>query len=260
MKTQRRHGVAQGLLLESEKKSDRDFKFIYRIGAGDFGQTTFAEHRPTGAQGCLKRNLSQTNEGEIIKQLNSFADLPTTMLKLLDNWNEYPETFIFMEFVPLAMPPGLYFKAELQAREALRSLCVSLSYLEDKKIIHGDVKPDNLRRRSNSEIVLCDYGNARIVRARSLWAFDSVFDLGSGAYLAPEGAALRSSHFSAHDAFSTARTIQRLVAPTEEKYWKSFPLVCEKLEHVILKMSSEAFTERMTGKEALCTLNEHCVL
>ena len=66
-----------------------------------------------------------------------------------------------------------------EVRAVARSLLSALAYVHDAGVVHGDVKPGNLLLRSPRDVVLADFGGARLAGAAATGQ-------GTPLYLAPE--------------------------------------------------------------------------
>ena len=74
-------------------------------------------------------------------------------------------------------------------REVVRffaSLCDGLAALKAKGIVHRDIKPQNIRVRSNGDPVIIDFGLARHLGLPDLTKTIQGARLGTPAYFAPE--------------------------------------------------------------------------
>lgn len=157
------------------------YKVIQSLGAGGFGQTYIAEdiHRP-GHPKCVVKYLKPASndpnllptarrlfesEAEILEKLGDHPQIP----RLLAHFEENQEFFLVQEFIE-----GHPLSAELQSRqpwsepqviELLRDVLSILEFVHSQGVIHRDLKPDNLiRRSSDGKLVLIDFGAIKQVR------------------------------------------------------------------------------------------------
>ena len=233
-------------------RSEREFLVVRSIGSGDFGSTAVVRHIPSSAEGCLKRvRGSSGSEGSVLQLLNDLRNPSRCLPRLYGFWNEPGEHLIFMEYLPGEILPGTISGDDKGVLDVLRQLCSMLSFLDDARVVHGDVKPDNLRTRADGTTVLCDYGQALVVPRNRQLAFPSLLcQLGARAFLAPEGATLPANSYNKHDPFATALTVRRMAAPADAKGWKQWKVGPPAAEAALQNMTLEDFAVRMSGKEA----------
>lgn len=62
----------------------------------------------------------------------------------------------------------------------------ALQYAHEQRVIHRDVKPENIFLKENGEVVLCDFGIAQWMGGHCLFRFGFNSQLGTPAYMAPE--------------------------------------------------------------------------
>ena len=76
-----------------------------------------------------------------------------------------------------------YF-SESKIRELLNDLLPVLEFVHKSKVIHRDIKPENIIRRTTGQLVLVDFGAAKLVKKSGLPKTGTI--IGSAAYTAPE--------------------------------------------------------------------------
>lgn len=153
--------------------------------------------------------------------------------------------FLVMDYLK-----GRSLKSHIQANDLtyeeklriLRRVAVTLEFIHEQKIIHRDVKPDNLMIVADERrVVLTDFGIIRVPDSNLTMAANI---MGSPAYLAPEGfASARVDHrcdifslgvvayelllgrrpFLAEDLFTMATIVQHELPPAPESLQPGFP-------------------------------------
>jgi len=172
------------------------FATVYRAELIDQGRTTIdgtVIPRFVAIKVIDKSNLSSEDiphlkeECEIMEQLSH-----PNCVRLFEHFDD--ETMLYLvlelaaggELFDSIINKGHY--SEIEAAHAVRQMALALAYLAEKKIVHRDVKPENLIYASNEPdavIKLTDYG-----LAKNISAFDSDSPLndacGTPGYVAPE--------------------------------------------------------------------------
>lgn len=96
--------------------------------------------------------------------------------------------YIAMEWIegePLESKPGKQFPIDEIIANAIK-ITKALTDLHRQNVIHLDLKPANLMRRKNGDIVFIDFGLSRHLQLPDLLAEESDVPMGSAPYMAPE--------------------------------------------------------------------------
>ena len=97
---------------------------------------------------------------------------------------------------------------EEQIWELLQSMLLVLQFVHQRRVIHRDIKPSNImRRQSNGQLLLIDFGIAKLITATSLQQTGTM--VGTPAYVAPEQ--LRGKAMPASDLYSLGVTCSHLL-------------------------------------------------
>src|SRR5437763_9523042 len=110
------------------------------------------------------------------------------IVRVLDFAVERNVPFLVMEYAPFGSLRGRYPKGSsvplTDIVSYVQQVTDALQYIHDKKLVHRDVKPENMLLLSDDEIVLSDFGISAIAHPT-----DSVIlrgQAGTPAYMAPE--------------------------------------------------------------------------
>ena len=180
------------------------YRAIQPIAAGGFGRTFLAidEYKPSKPRCVIKQfhpdakisSNSSTKASQLfrqeaiqLEQLGQHPQIPY----LLATFEQEGRQYLVQEFIngqnlaeELALSGPF---TEAQIRELLNNLLPVLQYVHDHQVIHRDIKPENIiRRRSNGQLILVDFGSAKAVTGTSLSKSGTV--IGSAGYAAPEQA------------------------------------------------------------------------
>jgi serine/threonine-protein kinase len=167
------------------KLLDGRYQVVQALGAGGFGKTYIAKDtRRPGAPTCVVKHLKPassdayfletarrlfTSEAETLEQLGNHDHIP----RLLAYFEENQEFYLVQEFIdghPLSaeLSPG-YCWQESQVIQMLQELLSILAFVHNYGVIHRDLKPDNIiRRSSDNKLVLVDFGAVKQLRTQAL--------------------------------------------------------------------------------------------
>jgi serine/threonine-protein kinase len=162
---------------------DGRYQVIQVLGAGGFGQTYIAQDtRIPGSPTCVVKHLKPASsdpkfletarrlfhsEAETLAKLGNHDQIP----RLLAQFEENQEFYLVQEFIqghPLSaeLPLGQRL-AENQVIQLLQEVLNILLFVHSQGVIHRDIKPDNIMRRtSDNKLVLIDFGAIKQVRTQ----------------------------------------------------------------------------------------------
>jgi tetratricopeptide (TPR) repeat protein/tRNA A-37 threonylcarbamoyl transferase component Bud32 len=169
-----------------------NYQLVRLLGQGAFAQVYLGEHIHLGTQAAIKLLHAQTennDQDKFLKEARICARLDHPhIVRVLDFGLEQDVPFLAMSYAS-----GGTLRARHPHGEALplatilpyiNQVAKALDYLHTQKIIHRDVKPDNMLLSANSNILLSDFGIASnnhttiSLTARGL--------AGTPSYMAPE--------------------------------------------------------------------------
>lgn len=165
------------------KLLDGRYQVLQILSAGGFGRTYIAEDtRRPGNPKCVVKHLKPASsdpnylqtarrlfnsEAETLEQLGNHDQIP----RLLAYFEQEQEFFLVQEFIagrPLSaeLHPGQPW-TESQVIQLLKDVLGILAFVHSYGVIHRDIKPDNLIRRSgDGKLVLIDFGAVKQVRTQ----------------------------------------------------------------------------------------------
>ena len=212
------HHCSSPLLLKER------YRPIQLIGQGGFGRTFLAidEDIPSQPQCVVKQLYLQgintescdkaialfRQEAVRLDRLGKHPQIPA----LLAHFEQDRQLYLIQELIA-----GQTLAEELERQgtfteekiwELLRSLVPILNFIHQRRVIHRDIKPSNIMRRdNNSQLVLIDFGVAKLMTGTSLQRTGTI--VGSAAYVAPEQ--LRGKAMPASDLYSLGVTCIHLL-------------------------------------------------
>ena len=152
------------------------FRMIKLLGQGGFGRTYLAEDRDKLNEQCVVKQFVPMIQGTAglqkalelferearqLQQLGHHSQIPA----LWAYFSENNQLYLIQQYIEgetldkILQKQGVW--TEQQVKELLISLLPVLEFIHQQKVIHRDLKPDNIMRRGNGEYVLIDFGVAK---------------------------------------------------------------------------------------------------
>jgi WD40 repeat protein/tRNA A-37 threonylcarbamoyl transferase component Bud32 len=153
---------------------------IKLLGQGGFGRTYLAEDRDKLDEKCVVKQFVPMIQGTAglqkalelferearqLQQLGHHPQIPA----LWAYFSENNQLYLIQQYIEgetldqILQKQGVW--TEPQVKELLTSLLPVLKFIHQQKVIHRDLKPDNIMRRGNGEYVLIDFGVAKDLSA-----------------------------------------------------------------------------------------------
>lgn len=169
-----------------------NYKLLHLVGQGGFADVYLGEHihlRTQAAIKVLQVRLGDNNIQNFLNEARTIAHLVHPyIVRVLDFGVQDNIPFLVMDYAP----NGTFRQRFLQGKPLpaaplvpyMKQTATALQYGHDKKLIHRDVKPENMLLGANDEVLLGDFGLALIAYnsiSRSLTE-----TAGTAAYMAPE--------------------------------------------------------------------------
>ena len=168
-----------------------EYRLTRKLGGGTFGDVYLGEHTKDNTPAAIKVLQARLNNSEDLKDyINEIRTLfrlqHPNIVPLLDFGIERDIPFLVMAYAPngtLRQPKGTRLPLDTVV-SYIKQIAEALQCAHDRKLIHRDVKPDNILLGPNSQVWLSDFGIASIAQSsRSLKTQDGA---GTIPYMAPE--------------------------------------------------------------------------
>ncbi len=169
-----------------------NYRLLRLIGRGGFADVYLAEHIHLGTQAAIKVlqvRLVESNRENFLNEARTIAHLVHPyIIRVLDFGVENEIPFLVMDYAPR----GTFRQRYLQGKPLpaaplvsfMKQAAAALQYGHDRKLIHRDVKPENILLGPNDEVLLSDFGFALI--AHNSTSSMPTETAGTAAYMAPE--------------------------------------------------------------------------
>ncbi len=268
------------------------YRALKAIGQGGFGRTLLAvdEDKPSKPRCVIKQflppetplipsasNRNSKKAAELFEQeamrldeLGKHPQIPELLAYSIQDNRQY----VVQEFIDgqnlaqIVETEGIFTESQIQ--DLLNSLLPVLHFIHSHNVIHRDIKPANIIRRADQQLVLVDFGAAKIATGTALLKTGT--SIGSPEYIAPEQA--RGKAFFTSDLYSLGVTCLYLLTqvspfdlfdPGEDTWiWRQYlgnNPVSEELGQILDKMIENATNRRyQTAGAVLKILNPKATL
>ena len=177
---------------EREGQQLGNYRLSRLLGQGGFADVYLSEHVYLGTFAAIK--VLQVHLGN--EEMQNFLDearivahlMHPHIVRVFDFGVEGNTPFLVMEYAPNGTLRQRYPRSTRLPLAAIVSyvnqVASALQYAHDRKLIHRDVKPENMLLGSNNEILLSDFGLVLTAQSSSLENTQDA--IGTLAYMAPE--------------------------------------------------------------------------
>ena len=148
------------------------YKIIKKIGLGGFGNTYLAEdlHLPSGRKCVVKelkyqdRNIIRLFEREA-KILEYLGEKTKQIPKLYAYFQQYNSFYLVQDYINgISLDQEICTgnqMSELEVKQFLYEMLKILNLVHENYIVHRDIKPGNIMRKVEGDLVLIDFGIAK---------------------------------------------------------------------------------------------------
>ncbi|XP_045519753.1 serine/threonine-protein kinase fused [Pieris brassicae] len=161
------------------------------IGEGSFGRVFKAKQKETNAVLALKVIRKKGRSSKDLKNLRQECDIQRQLnhpniIRMIDSFDTESELVVVTEYAEKELHSILAKEGclnEDQAKKITWDLVSALYYLHSHRVLHRDLKPQNVLLDSTGRAKLCDFGLARIM-TNATHILTSI--KGTPLYMAPE--------------------------------------------------------------------------
>lgn len=273
----------QRLPLAVGQTLDKRYRLISYLGQGGFGRAYQAEAIHRFDEYCVLKEFAPQVQGtaELVKAKELFHREAGALHKL-----KHPQLPGFWELFQVDLDAGngcLFFvqdyiegqtyfdllKSGMRLNEAeivqfLRQMLAVLTYIHSQGVIHRDISPDNIIRRTSDNLpVLIDFGGVKQIAVTAVSKFSQIgvsTCLGKKGY-APEEQLRKGEVFVNSDLYSLAVTALVLYTGKEPQHlydsyqgkwrWEQEIKLSSQLKSVLQKMLSHQPSDRFPTAEAV---------
>ena len=241
------------------------YRIIEKLGRGGFGETYLATDEWLDRENrCVVKQLRPNiinkatlplfeQEAEVLFKLGTHDQIP----QLLAHFEQEETFYLVQEYIEghdlsNEIEEGKCWD-ENKVTQLLKDILTILEFVHQNNVIHRDIKPGNIMRRSDGKIVLIDFGGVKQVTTQTSAAKVSTHAVGTPGYMPQEQ--IYNNTQLCSDIYAVGMlAIEALVGenpidiPTDSKtnqpIWRDKADVSERLADVIDKMVRFNFEER----------------
>jgi len=173
-----------------------NYRLLRSLGRGGFAEVYLGQHIYLNSYAALKVLHTTLQDKEIedfVKEAQTLARLVHPhIVRILDFAVQNGIAFLIMDYAPRGTLRQRYPRGARLPRDAIVSyvtqVASALQYAHDQRIVHRDVKPENMLLGPDDEVLLSDFGLALLL-ARTVSASTQAMEqspAGTASYLAPE--------------------------------------------------------------------------
>src|SRR6266567_570742 len=170
-----------------------NYQLVELLGEGGFAQVYLGKHVHLDAQAAIKvltTKLTEEGVTQFRKEASTIINLEhTNIVRVLDFDLQGRIPFIVMSFATNGSLRKRHLRGERVPLQTVlryvKQVASALQFAHNQKIIHRDVKPDNMLIGRNDEILLSDFGVAIIAHSTRSLSTEEVIS-GTFSYMAPE--------------------------------------------------------------------------
>ncbi len=170
-----------------------NYRLIRLLGSGGFAEVYLGEHIHLGTQAAIKVLSTQlVTAGEVEKFRQEARTIATlvhpNIVRVFDFNVEEGVPYLVMDYAPDGslrqnLPQGVPLPLET-ILPLVRQVASALQYAHDQRLVHRDVKPENMLLGRQKEVLLSDFGTALTAQTTTEQSTQGV--AGTAGYMAPE--------------------------------------------------------------------------
>lgn len=168
------------------------YRVVRPLGKGGFAEVYLAEHIYLKTQVAIKllnAHITPHEMENFLKEARTIAHLVHPhIVRVMDFGVDNEVPFLVMDYAPNGTLRHHYPKGKVVPLVSIvqytKQVATALQYAHEQKLIHRDVKPENILLGRNNEALLSDFGIALVAQSSRYQSTQDV--TGTVAYMSPE--------------------------------------------------------------------------
>ncbi len=171
-----------------------NYRLISLLGQGGYAEVYLGQHVRLNQQAAIKVLHTHLTDQEA-EHFQQEAQLISTLMhpaivRVFDYDVQEGTPFLVMDYAPNGSLRRRYPKGSLmplpQIVSSVKQVAAALQYAHEQKLIHRDVKPENMLLGRREEVLLSDFGIATVAHSTDSLSASGQGTVGTIAYMAPE--------------------------------------------------------------------------
>lgn len=244
------------------------YRLIRKLGSGGFADVYQAEHIYLNTSAAVKLLNTSLISGDVQNFHNEARTIARLIhphiVRVLDFGLEESVPYLVMEYAPDGTlrqrhPKGTVVPLS-QIVKYVRQIASALQYAHTNRLIHRDVKPENILLGGNNKLLLGDFGAALLASTSLIFSTQNI--IGTVAYMAPEQ--LRGKPTPASDQYALGIVVYEWICgycpfqgslaelhslhlyEPPPSLCASIPMLSPNVEHVVMKALAKQPEQRFS--------------
>jgi peptide/nickel transport system substrate-binding protein len=171
-----------------------NYRLVTLLGQGGYAEVYLGQHVRLNQQAAIKVLHTHLTDQEA-EHFQQEAQLISTLVhpaivRVFDYDVQEGTPFLVMDYAPNGSLRRRYSKGSLmplpQIVSSVKQVAAALQYAHEQKLIHRDVKPENMLLGRREEVLLSDFGIATVAHSTDSLSASGQGTVGTIAYMAPE--------------------------------------------------------------------------
>lgn len=177
-------------MFEINEEIDSKYRVIEELGRGGMGSVLKVLDLSTNQEVALKYCLEadDSTKRRFAREVRIMSSIQNQhVMPVIDSNLDYTPPYFIMPIAENSIVAEIERElSEVDALNLFQNICLGVQVIHNSDASHRDLKPDNILRMHNGNIVISDMGLAKFLSRDSTILTDTMVEVGTRAYSAPE--------------------------------------------------------------------------